>query len=548
MSPFDPEVLRRVRRGPLLALAVLTAVRAGAVVVQAFALARLVVLGFGRVDGAELLAPGLVLLAAVAFRALAGALTELVARRASVAVRLAVREDVLEAAVRRGPAWLASPQGHGLPTLAGPGVDALDGYVGGFLPQLLQCLLVPPAVLLGIGLVDRWSLVVLAICLPLLPVFLALVGMHTRRQTEAEYAGLARLSEHFLDVVVGLATLRVFGRARRQVTVLADLAEQHRHRALAVLRTAFLSALVLELVATLSVAVVAVSLGFRLLDGEVGFEAALTVLLLAPEAFLPVRAAGSAFHTASGGRTASAAVSEVLGPVAPRGAPRSAVPADTGIRLDGVTVRHPGRRDAALHDLTLAVEPGSAVAVLGESGAGKSTLVSLLLGMVEPSAGRVLLGGADLSDVDLDRWRQQVSWVPQRPHLFAASIHDNIAMARPTATLREIREAVRSARVDEFVDELPDGLATVLGERGTGLSVGQARRVALARAFLRDAPLVLLDEPTADLDVRSEVAVVASLRALCAGRTAVVTTHRAAPFLDWVDRSFVLLQPRLVQA
>lgn len=533
MTPFDPRLVGRVSRPALVALVVLAVVRAGAVVAQAYLLARLVVLGFGSAPMHELGAPAVALLGVVAARALASGLSELVARRASVAVREQVRTDVLKVAVRRGPAWLATPEGQELPTVLGPGVDALDGYIGTFLPQLLLCAVVPPAVLLGIGAADRWSLVVVALCVPLLPLFLALVGMHTRRQTEAQYHGLARMAEHFLDVVVGLSTLRVFGRARRQVEVLAAMADEHRKRTLDVLRTAFLSALVLELLATLSVALVAVSLGFRLLRGEVGFEPALTVLLLAPEAFLPLRTAGAAFHTAVGGITATDAVEAVLeveqGSVDHRGS----VPSGGPLRLERVGVQHPGRSDTALSELSLDVAEGETLVVIGESGTGKSTLIGLLLGTLQPTSGRVLAGGVDLNRADLDAWRQRISWVPQRPHLFAGSLEDNIRLAKPGAPAGELWAAVRGAHVDEFLDDLPYGLSTMVGDRGTGLSVGQARRVALARAFLRAAPVVLFDEPTADLDVRSELAVVSSLRTLCAGRTAVITTHRSAPFLDW---------------
>lgn len=336
MRPTDPRLLRRVPRPALVALGVLAVVRAGAVVAQAYLLARLVVLGFSGSPAADLVTPAVALAVAVVVRAAVAGLSDLVARQASVQVRRQVREELLGAAVRRGPAWLATPEGHELPALVGPGADHLDGYVGSFLPQLLQCVVVPPAVLLGVGLVDVWSLVVLGLCLPLLPLFLALVGLHTRRRTDAQLAGLTRMSERFLDVVVGLPTLRVFGRARRQVEVLRELAEEHRGRTLAVLRTAFLSALVLELLSTLSVALVAVSLGFRLLDGDVTFQAALTVLLLAPEAFLPLRTAGAAYHSAVGGLSASAAVERVLAPEVSPLPGGGVAPVGTAMRLDRV--------------------------------------------------------------------------------------------------------------------------------------------------------------------------------------------------------------------
>jgi thiol reductant ABC exporter CydD subunit len=525
VSSGQARLVRRVPRRAIVALVGLAVVRAAAVVAQAFLLARLVVQGFeGRPVGTAAAA----LVVAVGVRACATGLTDLVARTASSTVRQRVRRDVLVAAVRRGPAWLATPEGHELPTLVGPGVEALDGWVAAYLPQVVQCVVVPPAVLLGIGVADGWSLLVVALCLPLLPVFLALVGMHTRRETDAQYRGLARLAEHFLDVLVGLPTLRAFGRDRRQLEVLRAMSEDHRRRTLVVLRTAFLSALVLELLATLSVALVAVSLGFRLLDGDIAFEAALTVLLLAPEAFLPLRTAGAAYHAAIGGLTVEAEVEKVLDGRPAWSGGRANPPTGGGLTVRDVVVRRSGRPDVRLD---LEVCPGETVVVTGPSGCGKSTLVGLLLGTVPVDEGQVLVGGIDLADVDLDAWRAGISWVPQRPHLFAGTLEENIRMARPDASEEQLLQAVRDARVDEFLPDLPQGLATPVGARGLGLSAGQVRRVALARAFLRDAPLVLLDEPTADLDVRSEVAVADAVRGLCAGRTAVVTSHRAAPLL-----------------
>jgi thiol reductant ABC exporter CydD subunit len=393
----------------------------------------------------------------------------------------------------------------------------------------LQCVVVPPAVLVGVGVADPWSLLVLALCLPLLPVFLALVGMHTRRQTDAQLQGLTRLAEHFLDVLVGLPTLRVFGRDRRQLAVLRRMADDHRGRTLVVLRTAFLSALVLELLATLSVALVAVSLGFRLLEGSIAFEPALTVLLLAPEAFAPLRGVGAAYHAAAAGLAVEKEVDAVLDdPAQPTDERPAALPRGSGLVLERVLVQHPGRRPV---HLDLEVAEGETVVLRGPSGCGKSTAVGVLLGLLEPTEGRVLVGGVDLADLDLDAWRASVSWVPQRPHLFAGTIEENIRMARPDASSELVLRAVADAQLTEVLLDLPDGLATRVGDRGHGLSVGQVRRVALARAFLRDAEVVLLDEPTADLDVHSEVAVPEAARRLCAGRTALVTSHRASPFL-----------------
>jgi ATP-binding cassette subfamily C protein CydD len=526
MSREQSRLVRRVPRRSLVALAVLAVLRAGAVVAQAFLLARLVVAGF---DGRPVARTAVLLAVALAVRALVAGTTEVVARGTSSRLRQQVRRDVLTAAVRRGPAWLTTPQGQQLPVLAGPGIDGLDGWVSSYLPLVLQCVVVPPAVLLGVGVADPWSLLVLALCLPLLPVFLALVGMHTRRQTDDQLRGLARLAEHFLDVLVGLPTLRVFGRDRRQLDVLRRMADDHRGRTLVVLRTAFLSALVLELLATLSVALVALSLGFRLLEGSIDLQPALTVLLLAPEAFAPLRGVGAAYHAGAAGLSVEAEVEAVLDGTPPVVGGRQGVTTGASLVLDGVVVQHPGRPPVRLD---LHVTQGETVVLQGPSGCGKSTAVGVLMGLLEPTAGRVVVGGVDLADLDLEAWRGRVSWVPQRPHLFAGTLEENIRMARPDATDAQLLRAVEEAQLAEVVLDLPDGLGTRVGDRGLGLSAGQVRRVALARAFLRDADVVLLDEPTADLDIRSEVAVAEAVRRLCADRTALVTSHRASPFLD----------------
>lgn len=531
MRPVDPELLGWLpgwRRWGL-AVTALSGLRAVVVVAQAVLLADVLVRAF---NGTEVGRPLVALVAVLVLRAVVHSVTEWTGRTASARLRASLRNRITRHAVDLGPTWLGGSGGRGLSTLVTEGVDGLDGYVSLFLPQLVQTCVVPAAVLIAVGVADWRSLLVLVITLPLLPVFLALVGMHTRKETEAEYAGLSRLTDHFLDVVVGLPTLTVFGRAARQTTVLRDLARAHRERTMRVLRTAFLSAFVLELLATLSVAVVAVFLGFRLVDGHVGFRTALTVLLLAPEAFAPLRAVGSSFHAATSGLAAAAAAKAVLHTPVPHSANGPIVPHAGAIAVERVTARYPDGT-VGLDDVSLDVLPGECVAIVGDSGCGKSTLLQVLLGLVPPVIGRVLVGGVDLADCDLEAWREQIAWVPQRPWLFAGSVEDNIRLGRPAASADALARAVRAAHVDEFLTDLPAGLASQVGERGLGLSLGQQRRVALARALLRDAPVLLLDEPTADLDLRSELEVVRALRSVAPGRTVIVTTHRSAPFAGW---------------
>jgi ATP-binding cassette subfamily C protein CydD len=519
VRPLERRLLRMAPAG-LVLTGVLGVARALLAVSQALLLAHVLAAGFEG-TAVSLLPLGAVLV----LRGALGAVQDVVGRRCAAFVKSELRRSVLERATLLGPRWLQGRRSGELATSLGPGTEALDGYFVQYLPQLVLAVLVPAAVIATLGFTDWRSAVIIGVTVPLLPVFLALVGMHTKQQTAHQWRELARLGGHFLDVVSGLPTLRVFGRTQAQVSVLRRIADEHRQATVQTLRTAFLSALVLELVATLSVAVLAVSVGFRLLSGHLDLETALLVLLLAPEAFLPLRAVGTSFHAAASGLSAAETAFAVLDEPLPAAAPRGGfVPRQPLVRLEGVTVREDGR--TSLNRCWVTIHPGEQVALVGPSGSGKSTVLSLVLGLLTPTEGRVLVDELDLADLDVSRWHSQIAWVPQFPHLFARSVADNVRLGRPGATDAEVRVAARAAHAEEFVEALPRGFDTVLGEGGRGLSVGQQRRLAVARAFLCDAPLLLLDEPTAGLDADSEAAVSAALQRLCEGRTVLLATHR----------------------
>jgi len=403
------------------------------------------------------------------------------------------------------------------------GVDATDSYLTGYLPSLVVSVVVPLAVVARLFTTDLVSALVVTATLPLIPVFAILVGKHTAARTERQWSLLLRLGGHFLDVVRGLGTLRLFGRASAQAATVRSMASAHADATLKTLRVAFLSSLVLELVATLSVALVAVPIGFRLLSGGLDARTGLLILLLAPEAYLPLRAAGAKFHAAAEGLTA---LREVLAvPVVSvrtgaftrrRGAP--------SVVLERVSVVYEGV--PALSDVDLRVAAGSRVALVGPSGAGKSTLLAVLLGFVTPTSGRVLIDGVDLRSLDPASWLDEVAWVPQRPTLFRGSLASNIALGLPSA---DVTAAGRAASLDSVAAGLPSGFSTEVGELGEVLSAGQRQRVGLARALARtSAGLVLLDEPTARLDSRTESAVLSATRRLLPDRTAVLVAHRPA--------------------
>ncbi|WP_171164813.1 thiol reductant ABC exporter subunit CydD [Streptomyces sp. I05A-00742] len=529
MKPVDPRLLRHASATRFfLAASVLLGLAGAALVIgQAMLIAETVTGAFRHGRTAGDLAVPLALLAATAVgRAVVAWLTELAAHRAGAAVKSQLRTRLLAHAARLGPGAVNTGE---LTTLATRGIDALDDYFARYLPQLGLAAVVPVAVLARIVTADWLSALVIVLTLPLVPLFMALIGWVTQSRMDRQWRLLSRLSGHFLDVVAGLPTLKVFGRAKAQAESIRAITSDYRRATLRTLRIAFLSSFALELLSTLSVALVAVGIGMRLVHGELDLYTGLLVLVLAPEAYLPLRQVGTHYHAAAEGLAAADQVFAVLetapAPAGTRPAPdaRGAV-----LSVDRLVVRHPGRDRLSLAATSFEVRPGETVALTGPSGVGKSTLLNVLLGFERPTSGRVSIGGTDLSSLSPESWRDQVAWVPQRPHLFAGTVAENVRLARPDATEAQVREALRAAGALDFVSMLHHGTDTRLGEDGAGLSAGQRQRLALARAFLADRPVLLLDEPTANLDGETEAAVVEAVRRLAEGRTVLLVVHRPA--------------------
>ncbi|MFJ1928083.1 MULTISPECIES: thiol reductant ABC exporter subunit CydD [unclassified Streptomyces] len=543
MKPIDPRLLRHARATRLFLVAVVVLGLAGAalVIAQAMLVAEVVVGGFeDGLTGSGLRTP-LLLLAAVALgRALVSWLTELAAHRAGAAVKSELRGRLLDRAAALGPEWLSGQRTGSLVTLATRGIDALDDYFARYLPQLGLAVVVPVAVLARVVTEDWISAAIIVVTLPLIPLFMILIGWATQSRMDRQWRLLSRLSGHFLDVVAGLPTLKVFGRAKAQAESIRTITSQYRLATVRTLRIAFLSSFALELLATLSVALVAVTIGMRLVHGELDLYTGLVVLILAPEAYLPLRQVGAQYHAAAEGLSAAEEIFSVLETEPPTGGTRE-VPPSPRLELQGVTVRHPGRTEPSLAGASLVVEEGETVALVGPSGVGKSTLLNVVLGFAAPDEGRVRVGGTDLADLSPERWRERIAWVPQRPHLFAGTIAENVRLVRPEADDSAVTAALRDAGAYDFVAALPDGAATLLGEDGAGLSAGQRQRLALARAFLADRPVLLLDEPTASLDGETEAGIVEAVRRLAAGRTVLLVVHRPA-LLSVADR-VVTLEP-----
>jgi ATP-binding cassette, subfamily C, bacterial CydD len=487
----------------------------------------------------------------VAGRSVAAAGGETAALRAAAVVKSRLRQRLSAHVLRLGPRWLGGQQAGEITTLVTRGLDALDAYFARYLPRLVLAVAIPLAVLVRVAFADWISAAIIAITLPLIPVFAVLIGWHTRAQTRRQWQLLARLGGHFLDVVAGLPTLKLFGRARAQADVIRQVTGTHRTATMATLRVAFLSALALELTAALATALVAVEIGLRLLAGHMGYQTALLVLLLTPEAYLPLRSAGAEFHASTEGSAAAERAFEILdtpgpGPAGP-GSGRDADLSRDTIVFRAVSVAYPGRERPALDHIDLTIRPGEHIILTGPSGAGKSSLLASLLRFVTPASGTITAGGADLARIPADDWLSQIAWVPQHPHLFATTVAGNIALGQPGAPRPEIVAAARLAGADDFIRRLPHGYDTVLSEGARTLSSGQRQKIALARAFLRRVPLLLLDEPTAHLDPASADRIMSAIETQMAGCTVVLVTHRPPP-PDHGGRILVLVQGRLTRA
>ncbi len=554
MHPLHRRLLREggAARWHMAAAVVLGAATALAVVAQALLMARVIAEVFLR--GAPPGDVGGALLALAAVSLARGVLAwgyEMAGHVGAVRVMSAMRVALVEHVLRARPAELERETSGELATAAVQGVDALEAYFGRYVPQMALSVLVPLAILLTVVPLDLTSAVIMAVTLPLIPVFMILIGRAAEASARARFQALRSLGGRFADVVRGLTTLRAHGRAGAVADSLGQAGDRYRRETMATLRVAFLSALVLELAATLAVALVAVTVGVRLAGGGMDLEAGLAVLILAPELYAPLRQLGVQFHASADGMAAAERIHAVLDEPAllrVSAAPASLPdPSAAAVALEGVGFSYPSREVPVLSDVSLSIAPGERVAVVGASGSGKSTLLSLLMRLADPTSGRVTVGGIDLRDGDPAAWRRNVAWVGQRPRLIAGTIADNVRMGDRDASDERVHRALQAANAGAVAAALPDGIRTRVGEGGVRLSAGETQRVALARAFLRDAPLVLLDEPTANLDPEGAALVADAIERLCEGRTVVLAAHRLSLALR-ADRVVVLERGRIVES
>jgi ATP-binding cassette subfamily C protein CydD len=474
------------------------------------------------------------------------------AQSASSRIKTALRADLTTHLFALGPAWTGRERSGELSSVLTDGLAAVDAYVTSFQPARALAGAVPLLVLIAVLIVDPPTTLVLLFTGPILVLLLGFIGGRARAITERRFAEVRWLSAFFLDMLRGLPTLKMFGRSAEQVATIRAISRQYGDTTKDELRTAFQTSLVLEWGAAVAVALVAVEISLRLMAGSIEFDRALAVLIIVPEFFLPLRSLATRYHSGAAGRAvaerAFAILDEPLPPV--RGAAVDGadepVPAAGVIRFDAVTVVYPGRTEPAIDRLDLAIPSRGLVALVGATGAGKSTIASLLLRFIEPGSGTILVGEVPLTRIDLAAWRASVAWVPQRPHLFHGTVADNIRLARPAATDDEVAAAAREAGADAFIAAMPAGYGTPVGEGGLRLSGGQRQRLAIARAFLADARLVILDEATSHLDAASETGIRDAVARLAESRTVLVVAHRLR-LVDAADLVVVLDRGRIVE-
>ena len=559
-------------KGSMLA-AILAAFGGGLLIIlQARLLAlvcqRVVIEGIG-------LAPLLPLLAWVGaialLRGLAAYLSEYAAIKAAAQVRQQVRTVLYQRLLLLRPTGMAGEVGP-LTEVVTAGVEGLEAYIARFLPQMVLAGLLPLAVLLVV-LPSEWrSSLVLIFSAPFIPLLMVLIGKGTETLNRRQFSRLSRMAGHLLDLVQGLPDLKIFGAAKREAELVAQVSDQYRTGTMAVLRVAFLSAFTLEFFSTVGTAVVAVIIGFRLLAGNLSLLDGLFVLLLAPEYYLPLRNLGLAYHSRMNGMAAAERIMPLLQQplptkeFLPQRAQRNTETATTVTNIptesssadlrvlcgepieivcESVSFRYGGDR-GGVQDISLTIPADSMVALAGASGSGKSTLARLLLGLAQPESGLITVNNVDLSQLDQAAWRSGLAWVPQQPFFFSATIRENLLLGRPDADQQAIQQALAAAALTDVIRALPEGLETRLGDRGAGLSGGELRRLALARVFLRDAGLVVLDEPTAGLDAENEQLVLNAVERLAVGRTMLIISHREAT-ISRCQQIVVLAAGRLEQ-
>lgn len=523
---------------------------AGAIIAQMTFLSRVVNRVFLFHEGLDQVGQLLLfLLGAIVVRAGLVWMREVTAQNGAIRFKIELRKRLFAHLLELGPVYSKGESTGELVTTSSEGIERLDPYVSRYLPQVALSILVPLLIATYIFLLDWTSAMLLLVTGPIIPLLMILVGSYAEKHVQRQWLALSRMSAYFLDAVQGLATLKLFGGGDAARERIARLSDRFREQTLKMLRIAFLSGMVLEFMSAVAIALVAVTLGIRLIDGGISFESAFLVLLLAPEFYRPLRELGVHRHAGMEGKAAAKRISEILETptlIHNEAASYKRPINQLSITFAGVTYTYPGSERPALQDINLVLPAGTCTALVGRSGAGKSTIANLLLRFMDVQGGRIVVNDIPLTELPVETWREYVAVVPQRPYLFHGSVFANISLARPTASDDEVAQAAEFAGATEFINRLPQGYATEIGERGVRLSAGQAQRIAIARAFLKNAPLLILDEPTSSLDPRSEVLIRRALERLMRNRTVLVIAHRYNTIAS-AEQIAVLEEGRLVE-
>lgn len=553
MRALDPRLLKyaKATRSFLAFSAANGLVNTALIILQALLLGELLAAVF--ISGKELsdVKNSLYLLALIILlRAVSAWIADVVATKSSNKAKSELRKAVISKTLELGPVWVSSRQSSDLATLSTQGLNALDTFFARYLPQLFLAAAVPLTIGITILTQDLLSAVIIGLTVPLIPFFMALVGMYTKSKVDRQWQSLQALSGHFLDLVQGLPTLKIFNRAKRQADAIASVGDEYRSATMGVLRISFLSSLVLELVSTLSMALVAVSIGLRLVNGSVQLREALIILLLVPEAYAPLRQMGAQFHAVADGMGAADRMFEIL--EAPVNLSEGQLKPDFNklidIRINEVGYSYPLTKQPALLPISASFSSGQLTVVKGASGSGKSTLVNLLMAFAIPDAGTIKINGQNLVEIDADFWRSQVSYFPQTPWLPFGSIRTALQMGKPDATDSELTETLLRVDIDiASLSDFPLGLDTHISS-STGLSMGQRRRIALARAILQNRPVFILDEPTASLDLQTENVVLTTLRELTEQNKCVIAVAHRPHLVINADQVLEITEPELVEA
>lgn len=460
-----------------------------------------------------------------------------------------LRKNILNHLFSLGPNYTKSERTGEISNTITNGVEKLDAYFSQFLPQLFLSALIPIIILFFIFPIDFLTGIVFIVTAPLIPIFMILIGSIAESLNKKQWKLLSRMSAYFLDVIQGLTTLKIFGRSKDQIDKISKISNAYRTSTMKVLRVAFLSALVLELLSTISIAIVAVEIGLRLMNGNLEFQPALFILILAPEFYLPIRQLGTRYHAGMEGMAAAKSIFGILETPLPENKIM-----ETGalnflkdtINFSDVYYSYNNGERKALQGLSFSVEPGKVTALIGESGSGKTTVINLLLRFFEQEHGKITINNKNINKIDIDKWREQIAWVSQNPYLFHKTIRENILLAKPDANEDDLIQAAQSANIYDFIKSLPQGFETLVGERGTLISGGEAQRIALARAFLKNAPLLIMDEPTANLDPQTEAEMISSLKELIVGRTVLIIAHRLNTIKE-ADKIIVFSNGKIVE-